>query len=202
MLRWKGCPADESGNITVASVFMAVVIAFALAAVLDFGCAFAQHAKQEAALAVALDSTSTSATGLMVKNSDSPERDLAFQVVTALRRNGCGDAVTVYVKEATAKQVGDDSHRALAVYVEVSGTYHPMSAGKLIGDMEVASSDGCYLVPYSADAAWRPSPWPCKATSEATSDPSFIHCSCQSTASMPEQVDNLLSAAIEDIKGK
>lgn len=186
---------DESGNITVAFVAMTLIIAVLFAAVMDFGMAFAQHNEQENDLAIALDATKTSASGLLVKNSDWPEKQIATEIVTSLRTNGCNDAVSVWVKEAPASQVNNSARRAIAVYVEVTGSYSPISAGNVIGQIGVASNDGCYLVPYSADTAWRP------ATSRAGCYKALANGSniTYENKSVPSQVNDLISAAIEEI---
>lgn len=189
-------PTDERGDVMVASVIMMLLAAIILLGILDLGMAFAQHNAQENDLAVALDTTKTSSSGLLMKNSDWPEKQIATEIVTSLRENGCSDAVAVWVKEATASQVGNSTRRAIAVYVEVSGSYTPTLAGNIIGQIGIKSGDGCYLIPYSGDTAWRP------ATSRAGCYKALANSStiAYESKTVPSQADDLLSAAIEEIK--
>lgn len=188
-------PADESGNITVTFVLMSVMIACLFAAVLDLGLAYTQHTAQENDLAVALDTTKTSASGLLIKNSTWPEKEIANEIVTSLRQNGNNDAVTVWVKEASALQVGNPARRAIGVYVEVSGSYKPMSAGNLIGTLEISSAGGHYLIPYSADTAWRPSTSRAGSYSAASNSSSISY----SNRAVPSQVNDYINAALQEI---
>lgn len=189
-------PTDEHGDIMVASAIMMFLVAIILLGILDFGMAFAQHNAQENDLAVALDTTKTSSSGLLMKNSDWPEKQIATEIVTSLRENGCSDAVSVWVKEAPASQVDDSTRRAIAVYIEVSGSYTPALTGNVIGQIGIKSSDGCYLIPYSGNTAWRP------ATSRAGCYKALANSSniTYESRAVPSQVDDLISKAVEEIK--
>lgn len=193
-------PEDESGNITITFVILILIISVLLVGVLDFGGALTRHTVMQDKLEVAVDNSSkTSSTSMYVKNQTNPEREIATEVVKSLRANGCDDKVDVWVKEASQSQVGDAASRVIGVWVEVSGTYHPMTAGNVIGDMEVKNADGFYLTPYSADSAWRPGNEQNREgryTAESgTSTITYTH------ATVPDQVNEQITKGIQSLSG-
>lgn len=153
---------DESGSVTVAAVAMALVLALLLAGTLDLGAALAKRTSMADDLAYSLDELKTPASALVVKNSPSPDREIAERVVGALRANGTDGEVDVWVAEQSAgaavagyPAVPQDK-RAIAVYVTVRGGYEPFTVGAFTGEIDVGCADACSIIPYSANAAWAP----------------------------------------------
>ena len=64
---------DESGNITLASLFMMMILVVFMVGMIDLGLAWAKTNQQEDLVAVACDEAKTSSTALGRKNASWPE---------------------------------------------------------------------------------------------------------------------------------
>lgn len=187
---------DESGNVTMMFLAFAMAFMLLLVAVIDFGTAYTQHNIQKDKLAIACDNSSkTTSRGFLVKNSEWPEQEVAKEVISNLRANGCNEAVKVWVREADAGEVGATDSRALGVYVEVIGKFTPITGGSVVGELDITSTDGFYLVPYSSHTIWRPakSRPGCYKSDSGSSNITYEE------GGVPEQVNEQVRAAIRYI---
>lgn len=200
-VRRKGCgaslhrPSDESGNITIAFVFFMIIICTLLVGVFDLSGALATRSSMENDLAAAIDETKTSSNALIVKNSDDPGKSIAEQVVKSVRQNGSNGKVSVWVAEADSSKVPEDM-RAIAVWVMLEGSYEPMTMGKLLDKIDLAAVDGCYLIPYSANKAWRPATSNLVGAYVADADFSSVSFNASSASEVPEALANQLQLAV------
>ncbi len=231
-------PTDEGGNITITAVLMCLLACFLLVGVADLACAMSRHSVQENAARLACDSLEVGDYSLVVKNSDNPEEKIAQYIASSIVRSEAAenkaptsanfwqagstvddtytdsskfhyDEITVWVKEADAKDVGDETRRAIAVYVQVKGSYSPMSLGITGSAFDITSTAGCYLIPYSGTTAWRPET---SATGSYTykdytlrqllneektyGGPQMTY---SATSECPSEIDSLLKEAIVEI---
>lgn len=188
--------ADESGNITIAFVFFMVIICTLLVGIFDLSGALATRSSMENDLAAAIDETKTSSNALIVKNSDDPGKTIAEQVVKSIRQNGSNGKVSVWVSEADSSKVPEDM-RAIAVWVMLEGSYEPMTMGKLLDEIGLAAVDGCYLIPYSANKAWRPATSNLTGAYVAEADSSSVTFNASSASQVPSGLAAQLQLAID-----
>lgn len=186
----------ERGNVTVFFVAISLSLALILVLVLDIGLALFQKGTQENDLAVATDEIESSAFGLVVKNSNTPELDIAEAIVESLRANGTDAKAHIFIAEAASTDVPTNK-RAIAYYVVLEGAYTPMFAGPIIGDITVANAQAGYLVPYSSEVAWRPSS---SAPGEyiAQAGQTSVTRNAMNATSMPQVLQDTLRDATEE----
>ncbi len=192
--------ADEAGNITIGFLACVLLVSVMLVGVIDLGGAFATRSNMENDLAVAVDSTKASGSGLVTKNADDPGKAIAEQVVSSLRQNGTKGRVCVWVEEAPASAV-PQTMRAIGVYVTLEGKYVPMTLGKLLNEISLGCENGCSVVPYSIEKAWRPATDVCGVyvAEEGASDVVFTsHTTDEVPAALTERVQDAISDANQE----
>lgn len=191
---------NEQGNISLLLVVCTVVLTLVFGVALDFGLAFAQKSAQDDALALAREEILSPAFALKLKNSPTPEQDIAERIVESLRFNGTDAKVHVHVIEAPPEDVPENK-RAIAYYVVLEGTYSPILLGMIIDGIPLASASSAYAIPYSTTLAWRPGiPHPGEYTAEAAQT-SLVYRPA-SPADMPEALARTLDEAIEQATGE
>lgn len=193
---------DESGNITLASLSMMMILVVFMVGMVDLGLAWAKANQQEDLVAIACDESKTSSTALVVKNDNWPEQLMAQQICKSLRSNGWAGQVTVYAEELPSSTQGLlPSRRVLAACVEIDGGYKAITAGL---DIPLPTSESLYLVPYSPSEAWRPATRRTgKYTLEANTSAahrSNIKYTEQSHYQMPQKLKDSLDAGLAEAK--
>lgn len=193
---------DESGNITLASLFMMMILVVFMVGMIDLGLAWAKANQQEDLVAVACDEAKTSSTALVIKNDSWPEQLLSQQVCKSLRTNGWTGEITVYVEELPKSTSGlPSSRRVMAACVEVDGDYRAMTAGL---DIKLPVTESFYLVPYSPSEAWRPATSRTgKYTLAANTSAAYrsnVKYTAQSHYQMPQKLKDSLDAGLAEGK--
>ncbi len=139
-----------------AAIAAAMLLLIAFCAVIDPACALFCKTQQENALATAKEACMQPAFALAQKNSETPGRDAAENIVASLRESGFDGKVEVHYYEAPAELTGP-AKRLFAVGVQVSEDYETIvSRGVGIETLPVASHTVFSAVPYSEERAWRP----------------------------------------------
>ena len=187
---------NEKGNVTVFFVAISLGIALTLVLAINIGVALFQKTAQENDLAIACDQVESSAFGLVVKNSNTPELDIAKEIVATLRENGTQAKAHIYICEANESEVPFNK-RAIAYYVVLEGEYLPIVGGNITGPITVANASAGYLIPYATDTAWRPSS---TATGEyiAQEGQTGVTRNAIGLTSMPDTLQQTLDKAIEE----
>ena len=153
-----GKPADERGAVSVAFVIMLSLLLMMAAFAIDLGIAHIEKATQNDLAEQVEADQMKSANALLVKNSDTPQKDLAQGMISELRELGYAGEITAYYYEPKKAESGLDDSERVYVFGLTLTQDQPTIFGTMFGTKEltVSTTKWSWANPYAQSYTYHP----------------------------------------------